>query len=841
MNPNSQTADKKPGFLREGFRELSRKLDRRNLRDQTEKLSAERGQAAMRLGEQAWREKVGLEDLAALQAQLQGLESRADALGATHASLQKEQAVLDARQREEGAKFDALRKEVETKKAPVDQSLATTRERLNAQTRSTASLQARLGSIASGLSALENAPATGAVQDPGQLAQRESQKQQLMAEQKRVSEELATANANLPALSAEMARLEGESRQLAGEIQKVEADRAAALAPVQAELKRVSEQTSAAQKAAGSIAEGRRAAFTQLGQALYESKSTEPALAAGIAEMATIDGNRASAQSALDASLLQTQSMKSGTMLKFWGTAVMVPLLLILLVAGFSAWAWWHHRPSEEQQMAMTAEQQMAMTAAQQLAKAVAGGANPYLHIPATSSPAYLFANLLATASNEDVVNQQLLNVFQILHVGVYTPDGRQVLAGSERNDSDFYLYDFEVRILAHAFFEHNVTNIDDESAALGAAILQLDQPESFAPVLKKNMASEYTQALQNPMAPSSFLILLVDGLARHQPNPYSLDEVVSRPGTDLYLDPVQSFLIMLNAFVPATPSTDDSLLRNLRLPWDEMGVVHAADPCSDVKGDGSGGDWGGMAGHTAFWAGLVAKGGVNAVTKLAGKLATAASAVAAVHDLLWLYAVTIHIGAPGNLHWNHDSDARNPAPFVAFVLYELKDPPTGPIRCGAATGQTLPQVPQRLPGVQLMWKFSPQSCLQMKEMTPEQAKSLTGESNANVPGSLSGSLGLQTTTQPDGTARLDMEVSCQCPREPWGGTKSTNYMVSASTRSVSSKLPAAIPGGAEIGPWAVAGMILNRLPGGVEYIMGGKSGYARFTMDHHLKGQYGE
>jgi hypothetical protein len=83
----------------------------------------------------------------------------------------------------------------------------------------------------------------------------------------------------------------------------------------------------------------------------------------------------------------------------------------------------------------------------------------------------------------------------------------------------------------------------------------------------------------------------------------------------------------------------------------------------------------------------------------------------------------------------------------------------------------------------------------------------------------------------------LNMDISCHCPNPPWSGTRTRGYMVMASTRSVSSKLPSPVTG-LKFSPLAV---ILNRLPGGVEYIMGGKSGYARFSMDHHLHDPYGK
>lgn len=831
MDPNTPTAAKQAGFLREGFREIGRRFDRKKLRSQSRTLNRERGEAATRLGEKAWQEKVGLAELADLRAQLEGLDARTGALNATQAKLQEQKSSLETRQRDETAKHDARRKEVEAKKRSVDQSLAADRQRLNEQTRGVANLQTRLSSLATELSALEKPPASGAAQDTKQLAQRESRKQKLAAEQKSASEELAKANVNVQTLSAEVTRLEGESRQLAADIQKVESDRKAALAPLQAELKRVEGETSTAQKDAGSVAGGRRAALTQLGLALYERKNPEPALTAEMAEMAAIDGRCASTQSALDASLLLTHSMPRGTMLKFLGTFILVLLLLVGLAAGsFFAWTWWQHRSSGTKKTASIPEETVSLHEE----------SNPYLQHPLAGSPAYVLADKLANAKSEEEVADDMLEAFKTIHLGVYTAGGEQILAGSERSDKDFYLYDFEVRILAHAFFEHNVTDFDDESAGLGAAILRLDHPKSFTPVLKQAIVTDYDHARLKPNDPSSFLILLVDGLARHQVNPYTLDELTSRPGKELYLDPLQAFLIMLDAFVPPPQKTAESWNGLLKAPWDEFGIVYAAGPCSAIKGNGEGGNWGRTAknlGTMASAGSLGAKfaGAAGKGSGFLGKAGLALSTIGAIHDLLWLYAVTIHIEPePYNLHWNHDGQ-KNTGKFLATVTYELKKPPQGPIPCGAAAGQTLPQAPKRLPGVQLIWDYEHKDCLRFKEQTEAQAKYMTGESSKNVPGSLSGSQnGLQTTTGPDGTSLFSLDVTCHCPPPPWQKVVSRRYYVMASERSVSAKLPVTV-GSAELNGWAIAGMIMNRLPGGIEYLMGGKTGYAYFYLNHHL------
>ncbi len=838
MKPNTQTTARQAGFLREGFRELGRKLDRNKLRNQSQKLDRERGEAAMRLGEQAWREKTGLEEFAALRDQLEGLEARAGDVNAAQAKLQEEKAALDARQRDETAKYDALRKEVEGRKRPVDEALAAARQRLNEQMRGAANLQARLGSLASQLSDIEKISSPGAAQDPGQLAQRESRKQQLAAEEKSAAEELAKANAVMPACVAEVSRIEAESRQLAGEIQKVESDRKAALEPILAELTRVAGETSAAQKEAGSVAEERRAALTQLGLALYEGKSSEPALAAGMAEIAAIDGRRASTQSTLEASLLLTRSIPQGTMLKFWSTIVVVPMLLIALVAGsFFAWSWWRYRPAENSRTLGALEQ-----------------ANPLLSQPLADRSPYRLADELAGAKSEQQVGDLMLSAFKTIGLGVYTTRGKQILAGSERSDKDFYLYNFEVHILAHAFFEHQITSADDESALLGAALLKLQKPESFAPVFKRVIVMTYAKALARPNDPSSFLILLVDGLARHQVKPYTLDQLAEPSGGDLYLDPLQSFLLMLDTFVSPPPNTSASWNGFPKFPWDEFGVVHADDdPCSNIKADK----------QAQFGEAKAIMGAALALGKNSGSLGTilneedeayaamekgfgvagaALQTFGAIHDLVWLYAVTIQVVATQGQQWldYNNADEKDEEDFLAYVTYQLTNPPEDQdaIPCGPDAGQTIPQAPEPLPGVELMWTINPQTCLQLKEQTNAQSKFMTGESNVNVPGSLSGSLGLQTTTEngrdgPAGTSELLMDITCRDPAPPYGGTRSQDYTVVVHERKLTTTPDTLVPGG--FGPAAIVAMAANLLPGGVEYAMGGKSASTTFKIKHDI------
>ena len=46
------------------------------------------------------------------------------------------------------------------------------------------------------------------------------------------------------------------------------------------------------------------------------------------------------------------------------------------------------------------------------------------------------------------------------IHLGVYTMGGKQVLAGAERDDQDFFLYDFQRKTLARSYVNWNVTEM---------------------------------------------------------------------------------------------------------------------------------------------------------------------------------------------------------------------------------------------------------------------------------------------------------------------------------------------------------------------------------------------
>ncbi|MGD0922924.1 MAG: hypothetical protein ABSA70_14345 [Terriglobia bacterium] len=769
------------GFIREGFRELGRKLQRRKLRKQAQQQEVERSASLVQLGQRAWQEKIDLSGFAVLRDQLAQLEGRAGELSASTQRLESQRASLEARQKEETGKFDGQRRAVEEKKRPVDAALRAARQRENEQQRSILNITARQASVAAELASLEqelaSLAASAAPDQARKLSVAQTKKQQLLTEQSRLTEQLPQAQAALPAAKAEAERLNEESQRHEAEINRIEAERQAALSPILAGLQRVGGELAAVRQQSSAVEGERTERFKQLGLALHESQSAEPALAQNIGQIAATDRARAATQAALEASLALTRTMRPLTMLKFWSTVVLVPVLLIGLGCGiYAGWAWWEgrHPPKEYE-------------AGPQI--------NPYLTHSLSQHPAYVLANRLASARSEAAVRDLTLEAFRNIHLGVYTHDGRQILAGAERSDKDFFLYDFQWKTLARAYYRHDVTDYSHHSALLGKALLETEDSAKVEAELSKSILQRYRDAQGTPDDPSSFLILLVDGLARQQLKPYSLSEVASRPSKDLLVDPLQSFLIMLDFFVqqPENGSATTHWWPQLVPP------VYADSPCSIVGDQGQKG-WG--------WG--VKLGGLGLPTLGKGTQITGA-----IGDLILLYGVTIKISPTNyNLHLTHEEKEKDS--FIAMVTFEPDGVPEEAIKCGWLAGKTMPQAGEHLKDVELTWNIEPvwPSYLVVTHETVQQ---------------LTGHLGFQTKTDSDGQSIFEIEAT-DCPHKKDGNrVVGRDLMMTATARMLTTKMPT--PG--TLG-WI---SLLTKLgPGGVEYLMNGRTGYCRFRAEWHEK-----
>jgi hypothetical protein len=127
---------------------------------------------------------------------------------------------------------------------------------------------------------------------------------------------------------------------------------------------------------------------------------------------------------------------------------------------------------------------------------------------PATEAAA--LADRLTKASTHQEHVNAVMAIMQAIRVGVYTGDGRRVLAGEERGWSDFYLYDFEVNSLAYSLERGDEWRIADIAAVLDKLGL-LPEGEHVAPDdLGTALHDAIVWADQNPAEARTIVPLLV-------------------------------------------------------------------------------------------------------------------------------------------------------------------------------------------------------------------------------------------------------------------------------------------------------------------------------------------
>jgi len=342
----------KLAFISEGFAEIGRKAKRYRLRAHLAGEDRQRQEALARLGRSAWEAKVDLSGFAELRSQLGNLEQRAGELEATARQLEQQKEMLQKQRAAQVASFDALRQPALEAKGRTDAALQSAREQLGQQERTISGLENRLAAMAAESARLQAAPAPGAAGSAAPPGSQPADKIKLELEQNALAAQLAAAGPAKNTLVAEVGRLNGESQSWADKLAGIEAQRKAALAPIDGDLARVDQESRNAKQQATALAGRQTECLTQLGSALYEAKAADPALAEGMQAIAAIDQSRAGTQAGLEASLALTRSMPQGTMLKFWSVLVLVPVLVFSVVYGF----YYRSAPAQGELAATTAE-----------------------------------------------------------------------------------------------------------------------------------------------------------------------------------------------------------------------------------------------------------------------------------------------------------------------------------------------------------------------------------------------------------------------------------------------------------------------------------------------------
>jgi hypothetical protein len=281
------------GFFVNGFREIGRKSNRFGLRRQIAAHDRKRQDALAALGRTAWQAGIDLAAFGPQREQIQKLDARAGELSATTAKLQKERTDLEARRQAEVARFDGLLRAARGKQAEAD-----------------AALKAARAALAEKEKAIQGTGAA-AGQAPADAEARQ-------------------------ALAAEVAKRGVESTRTAGEVSRLEAEKKNALAPIDADLERVRQDSKGTTRESATVGRDQLDRLRDLGLALYDKKHAEPALAAPIEAVAAIDRDRGATQAAIDSSLALTGAMPRGTMAKFW-LAMLLPI--VCAAAAYAAYS----------------------------------------------------------------------------------------------------------------------------------------------------------------------------------------------------------------------------------------------------------------------------------------------------------------------------------------------------------------------------------------------------------------------------------------------------------------------------------------------------------------------
>ena len=268
------------GLLADGWHEIVRQGQRFGLRRRLAAADQSRRRALTRLGQTAWQSKLDLAEFAQLRGQLEQLDARAGDLSATTARLDTERSELQARRQAEADRFDALLAPARAAQSHADTALKAARAALTQQ----------------------------------------------------ASADAATKTA----LTADVDARTAESRRGAAETARLEAERNAALQPLDAELDKLRQASAAATQHRAAVGLDQDARFLDLGAALHERRAADPALAECIQAVTAVDAERAAVQAQIDGSLALSSAMPSGTMARFGAVALLVPVLLV--VAGYVAY-----------------------------------------------------------------------------------------------------------------------------------------------------------------------------------------------------------------------------------------------------------------------------------------------------------------------------------------------------------------------------------------------------------------------------------------------------------------------------------------------------------------------
>ena len=555
------------------------------------------------------------------------------------------------------------------------------------------------------------------------------------------------------------------------------------------------------------------AAYMELGQLVATDGSTAAPLQESLGQLRNHDEETSRLESAMAASREESRQMPGATMAKFYFTVIGVPVLLLVFVVGgmtgIRAWQSWSETRTVQSDSEPVPQAPIS----------------PYLNHPLEDHPAYRLADRLSAArvkGNQETAEKALLETCRTIHLGIYTMAGTQVLSGAERNDQDFFLYDFQRKILARSYVNRNVTEMRAHNRLIAKLILKIGQVNQFDKLFREVLVQRYEDAVAEPDRPENFLPLLIDGLARHQVTPYSLGELTSRSTSQLDVDDVQSFLIFLDFFIPAPP-THRVAVSN----WSDFftAPAYAGSLCEEIAGKEEKAYW--EKGAAPLLPTLMGQLPGEAADTAAEALGHAANAIGILGDILILRGIQLEI-QPSSGHFfdlphtkKKRSDKSLPTyKFTAVATFEIEISEEA-AECGWMVGKAIPRNGP-LKEVEVTWSFKPPLVGDWRtDIMGSSAKVMLHDKNEFIANT-------RMLTDDTGKATITLRAM-PCPHPDGQEWVNEHYQVMASGRYVSAKVPNPL---AALG--APASVAIGTLPGFYEIVTGGRKAYNALDVSWH-------
>ena len=198
-------------------------------------------------------------------------------------------------------------------------------------------------------------------------------------------------------------------------------------------------------------------------------------------------------------------------------------------------------------------------------------------------------AKLVSNAPDDEARYDALLQVMGRLRIGVYTADGGEVHQGAERGPGDFYLYDFELRMMAASLGRKDTSwGVQEIADTLDQVGFREDGQPFTGDNLNQILHDATNDSLAMPEEESSLMPMLVRELGLRHETPYDLANDLDV--NEAKFDGLQVTLILVGLTLPVIADEGPLETPASTLIADSNGILTAQPvpmlACSDFKGE---------------------------------------------------------------------------------------------------------------------------------------------------------------------------------------------------------------------------------------------------------------